>query len=141
MIGIKQLGLIDQRLREIFPAHQDEVFAGANIFICGDFNQLPPIGAQVMYAFSSKTNADYLSGQQAYRALNTTVRLAQLMRQDGDDEESGQFRQALSELRQCNVSLATWNLLSTRVHNRLTLQETATFDDALRLYSPKEQVR
>jgi hypothetical protein len=36
MIGIKFLGLLDQRLREIFPAHQDEMYAGINIFVCGD---------------------------------------------------------------------------------------------------------
>ena len=50
MIGIKFLGLLDQRLREIFPARQDEMYAGINIFVCRDFHQLPPIGATVMYS-------------------------------------------------------------------------------------------
>ena len=53
------------------------------------------------------------------------------MRQDGEDEETILFRQALSELRECNISLASWDLLSTRVQNRLTPQETAIFDDVL----------
>ena len=105
MIGIKFLGLLDQRLREIFPARQDEMYAGINIFLCGDFHQLPPIGAMVMYSDLPNTrNADFLTGQQAYRALDTTVRLTQLMRQDGDDEETLRFRRALEELRIYQVS-------------------------------------
>lgn len=49
-------------------------------------------------------NADFLTGQQAYRALDTTVRLAQLLLQDGDDEETLQFRRTLEELRVYQVS-------------------------------------
>ncbi|KID81188.1 ATP-dependent DNA helicase PIF1 [Metarhizium guizhouense ARSEF 977] len=117
MIGIKLLGLLDQRLREIFPARQDEMYAGINIFVCGDFHQLPPIGAT-----------------QAYRAPDTTVRLTQLMRQDGDDNETLQFRRALEELRVHQVSQQSWQLLSTRAHN-----EVESFKDALRLYFRREE--
>ena len=142
MIGIKFLGLLDQRLREIFPAHQDEMYAGISVFVCGDFHQLPPIGAMVMYSnLPNARNADFLTGQQAYRALDTTVRLAQLMRQDGDDEETLQFRRALEELRVYQVSQQSWQLLSTRVQNQLTLDEVDSFDDALRLYFRREEVR
>src|SRR3981189_361967 len=130
MIGIKFLGLLDQRLREIFPAHQNEMYAGINIFVCGDFHQLPPIGATVMYAsLPNARNADFLTGQQAYRALDTTVRLAQLMRQDGDDEETLQFRRALEELRVYQVSQQSWQLLNTRVQNQLTPDEVESFDE------------
>ncbi|KID83166.1 ATP-dependent DNA helicase PIF1 [Metarhizium guizhouense ARSEF 977] len=65
-------------------------------------------------------NADYLAGQQAYRALDTTARLTQLMRQDGDDEETLQFRRALEELR---------------------VYQVESFKDALRLYFRREEVR
>ena len=142
MIGIKFLGLLDQRLREIFPARQDEMYAGINIFLCGDFHQLPPIGAMVMYSDLPNTrNADFLTGQQAYRALDTTVRLTQLMRQDGDDEETLRFRRALEELRVYQVSQQSWQLLNTRVRNQLTRDEVESFDDALRLYFRREEVR
>jgi ATP-dependent exoDNAse (exonuclease V) alpha subunit len=142
MIGIKFLGLLDQRLREIFPAWQDEMYAGINIFLCGDFHQLPPIGAMVMYSdLPNARNADFLTGQQAYRALDTTVRLTQLMRQDGDDEETLQFRRALEELRVYQVSQQSWQLLNTRVQNQLTPDEVESFDDALRLYFRREEVR
>jgi hypothetical protein len=142
MIGIKFLGLLDQRLREIFPARQDEMYAGINIFLCGDFHQLPPIGAMVMYSdLPNARNADFLTGQQAYRALDTTVRLTQLMRQDGDDEETLRFRRALEELRVYQVSQQSWQLLNTRVRNQLTRDEVESFDDALRLYFRREEVR
>jgi hypothetical protein len=142
MIGIKFLGLLDQRLREIFPARQNEMYAGINIFVCGDFHQLPPIGAMVMYSnLPNARNADFLTGQQAYRALDTTVRLTQLMRQDGDDEETLEFRRALEELRVYQVSQQSWQLLSTRVQNQLTRDEVESFDDALRLYFRREEVR
>lgn len=141
MIGMKLLGLLDQRLREIFPARQDETYGGMNIFICGDFHQLPPIGATVMYAKMPNTrNADILSGQQAYRALDRTVRLSQLMRQDGDDEETLQFRRALEELRVYQVSRRSWQILNTRVQNELTITEIESFKDALRLYFRREEV-
>jgi hypothetical protein len=50
------------------------------------------------------TTADFLAGQLAYHALDMTVQLTQLMRQDGENEETILFCQALSELRECNVS-------------------------------------
>ncbi|KFG81452.1 ATP-dependent DNA helicase PIF1 [Metarhizium anisopliae] len=142
MIGIKLLGLLDQRLREIFPARQDEMYASINIFVCGDFHQLPPIGATVMYSnLPNERNADFLAGQRAYRPLDTTVRLTQLMRQDGDDEETLKFRRALEELRVYQVSQQSWQLLNTRVQNELTHNEVESFKDALRLYFRREEVR
>jgi hypothetical protein len=142
MIGIKFLGLLDQRLREIFPAHQNEMYAGINIFLCGDFHQLPPIGAMVMYSdLPNARNADFLTGRQAYRAVDTTLRLTQLTRQDGDDEETLGFRRVLGELRVYQVSQQSWQLLNTRVQNQLIPDEIESFDDALRLYFRREEVR
>jgi hypothetical protein len=63
------------------------------------------------------------------------------MRQDGDDDETLQFRRALEELRVYQVSQQSWQLLSTRVQNQLTLDEIESFDDALRLYFRREEVR
>jgi hypothetical protein len=39
------------------------------------------------------------------------------------------------------VSQQTWQLLNTRVQSQLTLDEVESFDDALRLYFRKEEVR
>src|SRR3982074_688093 len=108
MSAIKFLGLLDQRLREIFPARQNEMYAGINIFVCGDFHQLPPIGATVTdSSLPSARSTAFLTGQQAYRALDTTVRLAQQMRRAGPDEEQPQFRRVFEELRVYQVSQQT----------------------------------
>jgi hypothetical protein len=86
-------------------------------------------------------NADFLTGQQAYRALDTTVRLTQLMRQDGHDEETIPFLRALEELLVYQVFMDSWQLLNSRVQNELTLDEVESFNDALRLYFCREDVR
>jgi PIF1-like helicase len=43
MIPLKTLAMMDQRLRQIFPEKQDEFFGGINVFLCGDFFQLPSV--------------------------------------------------------------------------------------------------
>jgi ATP-dependent DNA helicase PIF1 len=51
------------------------------------------------------------------------------------------FRRALEELRVYQVSQQSWQLLNTRVQNQLTHDEVESFDDALRLYFRREEVR
>jgi hypothetical protein len=63
------------------------------------------------------------------------------MRQQGEDEISVRFRQALSELRTSQLSEESWRLLCTRVVNQLTPKEVAAFDSTLRLYYTTEEVR
>ena len=63
------------------------------------------------------------------------------MRQQGEDEISITFRLALSELRVSQLSKESWELLCTRIANRLSPDEVATFDSALRLYFTTEEVR
>jgi hypothetical protein len=45
------------------------------------------------------TNLKAIKGQQLYRSFDRTVRLTQVMRQQGEDDISIRFRAALSELR------------------------------------------
>lgn len=142
MISVMVLALIDQRLREIFPDKQDEYYGGVSVFVCGDFHQLPPIGAPVMYARPpNPKSAEFIAGQQAYRALNTSARLTQLMRQDGEDEESIKFKVALAELRVHDISLESYRLLASRVQADLPQEEIAQFADSLRLYFRREDVK
>lgn len=63
------------------------------------------------------------------------------MRQQGEDDISARFRLALSELRVSRLSKASWELLCTRIANRLSPNEVAAFDSALRLYFTTEEVR
>ncbi len=139
MIGLKTLSLVDNRLRAIFPASSHLPFGGLNILLCGDFFQLPPVGAKPLYAVQG-VGADTINGQQLYRAFDRTLRLTEVMRQVGEDEVAVKFRVALNELRESKLSRESWELLCKRIRNELSPDEVASFDTALRLYFTNAEV-
>jgi hypothetical protein len=140
MVDLRMLSIIDDRLRLIFPDRADTFFGGLNILLCGDFFQLPPVGGRTLFAVTA-TGPEAIKGQLLYRALDRTVRLTQVMRQQGEDETAIRFRTALQELRESRLSRASWELLCTRVQNQLAPREVESFQSALRLYYTKEEVR
>ncbi|CAG8983615.1 hypothetical protein HYALB_00004637 [Hymenoscyphus albidus] len=74
-------------------------------------------------------------------AFDQTVRLVDVMRQQGEDDIAVRFRAALSQLRTATLSQASWELLCTRTANQLSPDEVCGFDDALRLYYTTAEVR
>jgi hypothetical protein len=103
MINIKTLSLIDNYLRAILPADLYLSFGGINVLLCGDFFQLLLVGGQLLY-FLLHTNANTLKGHNHYRALDRTIRLVQVMRQQGEDKLSTRFWPALGELQESKLS-------------------------------------
>ena len=86
MISVRTLAFVDERLRQMFPSHQNEYFGGRSILLLGDFYQLPPIIGKPMYTSEQLSIASDLQGQAAYRAFDQTVVLQQVVRQQGDDQ-------------------------------------------------------
>jgi hypothetical protein len=140
MIDLKILSIIDDRLRLIFPDQSGQAFGGLNVLLCGDFFQLPPVNGRPLYA-TKATGPIAAKGQGLYRSFDRTIRLTQVMRQQGEDETAIRFRTALSELRASRLSQSSWELLCTRVQNRLSPDEVASFQSALRLYFTNDEVR
>ena len=76
--------------------------------------------------------ASYRKG--AYKAIDRTAVLDQVIRQGGNDAKSSVFRTALTELRSNSISDLTWKLLLTRYKQGLSTNKVAGFNNAIRLY-------
>jgi PIF1-like helicase len=85
MVDLKTLGIIDERLREIFPHKNMLPFGGLNVVVTGDNWQLQPVGGHPLFrASSGRLEPIALKGQNAYRTLNKTIRFTRVMRQAGE---------------------------------------------------------
>jgi len=141
MIGLRTLHQISQRLRQIYPARQDEWFSGLNILLCGDFFQLPPVLERALYqTVIPSASPEYHQGRRAYESFTTTVVLTHVMRQQGEDEESHQFQQALNELREDAVTEQSWRLFLTQMKMAVGTAVTQQFTNAIRLYNTNSLV-
>ncbi|KAF5711868.1 ATP-dependent DNA helicase PIF1 [Fusarium mundagurra] len=92
-----------------------------------------------LYATGMLGSEMEIAGQNAYRAFEQSVELKQVVRQQGDDQAA--FRDALQGLRSRRPTAEHWRLLSSRVQSKLTEDEIATFDNAVRIYPTNAQVR
>jgi len=109
--------------------------------LVGDFHQLPPIGQAALYSNLPARPLELASyGKGAYKAINQTAVLNQVMRQGGDDAKSSAFRTALIELRSDSVSNLTWKLLLTRYKQGLSTNKVVDFNNAIQLYSTRAAV-
>lgn len=79
------------------------------------------------------------AGRTAYVQFTKTIRLTQVMRQQGDDPAP--FREVLDALRNNASTRNHWALLATRVQSALPLDEVQHPDSVPRLYSTNAAVR
>jgi len=109
MVGLALLGMIDSRLRQIFPSCQATVYGGRSVLMCGDFGQLPPVMDKCLFSAASSHEALVIRGRLAYQQLNASFSLKTVVRQDDDA-----FRNVLLRLREGETTPEDWQLLSTR---------------------------
>ena len=76
--------------------------------LVGDFHQLPPVGQAALYSNLPARLLELASYRKgAYKAINQTAVLDQVMRQGGNDAKSSAFRTVFAELRSNSVSNLT----------------------------------
>ena len=78
MVGRKMFGQVDQRLRQIFPNHSDQVLGGCSCVLFGDFGQLPPVMDLPLYTTSSRSALADL-GSNTYQEFDQAIVLDQVM--------------------------------------------------------------
>ena len=115
MVGRKEFGQIDNRLRQAFPHHAQEVFGGCSLLLFGDFGQLPPVMDLPLYTTDSRSDLSD-QGRTAYLQFDKAFTLTQVMRQAGSDPDQVRFRDILLRLRNAQVTKEDWEELIKHMH-------------------------
>ena len=140
MIGLPELYQIDARLKQIFLNRSEEPFEGMNILLYGDFYQLPPVGASPLYVTWPAMKIELTTAKELYQRFDETVRLAQIIRQQGEDNGSIQFRTLLQGLRLGEMADENCQFLQQRVEDNLPLNVRTTFKNSLWIYPTRAAI-
>lgn len=73
MVGHRQMGRLDRRLRQAFPHAKDEILGRVPTVIFGDFAQLPPVGDSAVFSTKAITQTSDLSseGRRVYESFTS----------------------------------------------------------------------
>ncbi len=129
MVGRRMLSLIDIRLRQAFPEHNNEPFGGRSIILFGDFGQLPPVLDLPMYA-SNQSDTLSNDGFAAYKQFREVYKLDTIQRQSGESKQQQQFRDILLRLRDGESTITDWEILTSRFEDKLSRIEKDRFSEA-----------
>ncbi|KAK3931961.1 ATP-dependent DNA helicase [Frankliniella fusca] len=133
MIGCKTLAMIEARCREATGINEE--FGGLTVILFGDGRQLPPVKDN---ALCSKIQGTVLGQRGCYiiKNFDTKIVLNTCHRQQNEE-----FLKVLDNLSNGEISISDYNLLATRFTYRLSDEEIRLFNDAIRLFATKEEVR
>lgn len=133
MIGSTVLGMIDARCKEATGNHTED-FGGLHTIMLGDIQQLPPVKDTAVYSNNHYSNMSK-HGKSIFNSFQKAFILKVCHRQQ--DEE---FLTMLSNLSTGNVTNEDYALLTTRFSHIISQRDLLDFEDAIRLFSTKEEV-
>ncbi|KAK3923180.1 ATP-dependent DNA helicase [Frankliniella fusca] len=131
-ISCSLLGDIDFRLRQ--GTGIQEPFGNLNLYLFGDYRQLPPVMNRPLYS-SSQLTPEALRGKNLFNSFDCLFVLTQCHRQ-----KDPAFEGILDRI---SMGLATYEdycVLRQRFESNVTFNEVKKFDKAIRLFATKEDV-
>jgi ATP-dependent DNA helicase PIF1 len=141
MLGQRMLAMIDSRCRQIFPKWANTPFGNLSIAIVGDFAQLPPVKDTPLYSPPATEDGKLgREGSVLYKLFTRSYRLQIVHRQLGDTPEQVRFRDLLRHASQGGLSRDEWKFLNSRNERKLSIDVRKQFDDAIYLYSTRNDV-
>lgn len=142
MVGRAQTGRCDRRLRQAFPNKAGEIFGDIPTIFFGDFAQLPPIGDIPLYStnFSMRKHALNMEGRRVFESFTKSITLKQIFRQQGEEPEQVQFRNALLRLRTYDTTEEDYNIFQTRFWDNITQDERNRAKDFLHILPTRAAV-
>ena len=126
MLGLRQLAIIDSRLREAYPANADEPFGGITILMAGDLRQLPPVLDKPLYS-KERLDEQCARGRLLYLLFDAySFQLVELMRQRG--EENQQFRDELERLANGEFNEQDWDSWKGQDFHKMSDEQKKDFE-------------
>jgi len=121
MMGQEMFWMVNERLKEAKPHHQDKPFGNLSIVLLGDWKQLPPVADSSLYDFEAKNPR----GFNLYQLFDKVVIFDVVQRQSGDEQQ--QFRTDLASLAEGTFALDTWKRWRSRALDLLPPPEREVF--------------
>ena len=155
------LGMVDQRLREIFPNSRLEAFGGVTIilsgmfeclYVCvyylnfdnnvvfkGDHHQLPPVSELPLYNNTDKLDDELVNkGRHVYPRFDKyTFQFREQMRQAGD---AVRFSEQVARLAVAGLTVPDWYEWKVQSYSGMDPTRQAAFNDALLLATKNDSL-